>query len=109
MQRIMELHFEYIEQSGLKSTWPSALALLIASPANIPHSIMALNDILGDLCDAAKLKPTRLDWYGERALLASLYVSTEMFFLTDDSKDLVETRCVHRQQTFTLLTLLEPL
>ena len=92
LQRIMELHFEYIDKSGLKSTWPSAIALLIASPTNLPHSLSALNDIVGDLSDAADLRPTRLDWYGERALLASLFVSAEMFFLTDDSEGLVETR-----------------
>lgn len=92
LQRIMELHFEHIDKSGLKSTWPSAIALLIASPTNLPYSLSALNDIVGDLSDAAGLKPSRLDWYGERALLASLFVSAEMYFLTDDSEGLVETR-----------------
>ena len=92
LQRIMELHFEHIDKSGLKSTWPSAIALLIASPTNLPHSLSALNDIAGDLSDAAGLRPSRLDWYGERALLASLFVSAEMFFLTDDSEGLKETR-----------------
>jgi rpsU-divergently transcribed protein len=91
LDKMLQLHFEFVNSSGLKQTWPAALALL-AHPLNLPSSLSQLNDISGDLCDAARISPTRLDWYSERLMLASVFVSSEMFFLTDDSEDLKDTR-----------------
>jgi rpsU-divergently transcribed protein len=91
LRRLVELHMEYVSSSGLLPTWPSALALL-SDPRHAQTSVAAAVDLSGDLCRAAGLSPSRLDWYSERLLLVSLYSGAELFLLTDASENIEDTK-----------------
>lgn len=91
LERLLELHMEYIAASGVRRHWPIALAIL-AEPTNAGSSLISLGQAADDLCEAVDLFPSRLDWYTERAMLLSYYSSVELFFLTDSSEDLTDTK-----------------
>ena len=42
-------------------------------------------------CDVHVFPPLQLNWYSKRALLAGVYVSTELFMLSDRSLDYIST------------------
>ena len=85
----IEGHMEYITPHI--SSWPSALALMM-SPEQVPHSTKLAAALADDLVQYAGLSPTRSDWYTDRAMLLSLYTSTQLFLLSDQSEDKVETK-----------------
>lgn len=87
--KAVEIHIDYL--APYISSWPSALALL-AEPQQVPYTMEILIDIVDDLCQFAKIKTSRLDWYGERVLLLSVLSTTELFMLTDKSEKFIETR-----------------
>lgn len=89
LYKIIEAHMEYLGPH--RETWPSALALL-AEPHNAASTMALLHELADDLCAQAGIKSSRMDWYTERGLLLSLYGATEMYFLTDTSPDLGETK-----------------
>ena len=87
--KAIEAHLEYM--IPFRQSWSSALALLMA-PHNVTSSLATMQDLTDDLCNYTDIKTTRMDWYTERGLLASLYCSVELFFLTDVSPDLKDTK-----------------
>ena len=91
LERSIVLHMEYIVQQGAKKSWASALALL-SNPRYLPATLTPIEALSNDLCETAELFPSRSDWYTERFLLLSLYTSSELFFLTDRSANLEDTR-----------------
>lgn len=82
-------HIDYI--GPYLQSWPAALALL-AEPQNVASTLGSVKNITDDLCQYCDVKTTRMDWYIERCLLASLYCSTELFLLTDASPNFVESK-----------------
>ena len=87
--KAIEGHMEYIMPYA--SSWPSALALMLG-PEQVLHSTQLAADLADDLVEYAGLHPTRSDWYTDRAILFSIYSSTQLFLLTDKSEGYVETR-----------------
>lgn len=91
LARTIEINFEYVHEKGMKNQWANAIAIL-ADPMNGNTSLLIARNLSDDLVHAAGLTPTRLDWYSERLLLLTLYSVSELFFLTDSSSKLEETR-----------------
>ena len=89
LYRAIEGHMEFIMPH--LSTWPSALALMM-SPEQVPHSAKLAAALADDLVQYAGLSPTRSDWYTDRAMLLSLYTSTQLFLLSDQSEDKQDTK-----------------
>lgn len=61
-----------------------ALALL-SQPANAPAALKLLTQLLDSIWYAAGDTATDASWYTKRAALASVYLSTELYMLTDYS------------------------
>lgn len=89
LYKAIEGHMEYI--MPYTSSWPSALALMLG-PEQVLHSTKLAGDLADDLVDYAGLQPTRSDWYTDRAILFSIYSSTQLFLLTDKSEGFSETK-----------------
>jgi len=71
-------------------TWSQALGIL-AIPTNIPGSLHSLAILLDEICYQAGDRSTDFDWYTKRATIAGIYTSTELYMLSDNSADFVDT------------------
>jgi ubiquinone biosynthesis protein COQ9 len=89
LQVSLEKHLEYL--LPYKSHWAEAMALCV-QPSELPHTIQSLFLVLDDFCSYGSIRNAREDWYTERVLLTLLYGSAELFFLTDQTADLADTR-----------------
>lgn len=89
LYKAIEGHMEYIMPYA--SSWPSALALLLG-PEQVLHTTQLVADLADDLVDYAGLQPTRSDWYTDRAILFSIYSSTQLYLLADKSEDYIDTK-----------------
>ena len=89
LYRAIEGHMEYIMPH--LSRWPSALALMM-SPEQVPYSAKLAATLAEDLVQYAGLNPTRTDWYTDRAMLLSLYTSTQLYLLSDQSEHKQDTK-----------------
>jgi ubiquinone biosynthesis protein COQ9 len=67
-----------------------ALALL-SQPANAPAALKLLTQLLDTIWYAAGDTATDRSWYTKRAALASVYLSTELYMLTDYSPGYADT------------------
>ena len=94
MYRAIAAHLDYLQP--YRNSWPSALALL-AAPQNVLDVLDTVGDLADDLCTYAGTTPTRGDWYTDRAHLLSLYCCVELYFLTDSSEDLLDTKSFLRR------------
>lgn len=70
--------------------WPQALGVL-AQPHNAPHALTLLTNLVDDIWYALGDKSVDMNWYTKRGLLAGVYVSTELYMLTDSSPDFYDT------------------
>ena len=70
--------------------WQSALALL-ATPAHLPTSIRELAMLADEILFQAGSTTVTGAWYTDRAALAAIYASAELYMTTDTSKEFVET------------------
>ena len=70
--------------------WQEALALL-ATARHLPTSIRELALLSDELLFLAGSTTVTSAWYTNRAALAAIYASAELFMTTDKSKDFVET------------------
>lgn len=93
-------HIEYLKP--YKTSWPAAIALLL-DPRYAFSSLSILLETINDLCSFADTKATQMDWYSERLLITMLYSATEMYMLTDDSDDHVDTRYARVLQISTIV------
>lgn len=86
--------------------WPQALSLGLL-PQNLESTAKRIALLADELCFVAsqggggsveagvgKQEEDALDWYAQRATMGSVYVATELFFLTDYSEDHSDTWCV---------------
>jgi len=88
IRKSLRLRLEML--SPFISTWPQALALGIL-PQNLPttlHNIAALSDDIWSICGC---RSTDMNWYSKRALLGGVYVSTELYMITDHSDNFANT------------------
>jgi ubiquinone biosynthesis protein COQ9 len=85
----LEEHFKYIQP--YKKHWPEAIAVTL-DPLELPYTVKSMYSLVDDLCHIAEIKASRLNWYSERGLLFYLYGTTELFYLTDETEDLAETK-----------------
>ena len=70
--------------------WQEALALL-ATPTHLPTSLRELALLSDEILFLAGSTDVTSVWYTNRAGLAVIYASAELFMTTDTSKDFVET------------------
>ena len=70
--------------------WQEALALL-ATPAHLPTSLRELALLSDEVLYLAGSTDVTSVWYTNRAGLAVIYASAELYMTTDTSKDFVET------------------
>ena len=70
--------------------WQEALALL-ATPTHLPTSLRELALLSDELLFLAGSTDVTSSWYTNRAGLAAIYASAELYMTTDTSKDFVET------------------
>ncbi|KAI7861013.1 rpsU-divergently transcribed protein, partial [Circinella umbellata] len=70
--------------------WPDALAIM-AHPANVPMSLKHLGELVDDILYYAGDRSPDFNWYVNRAGLATVYTSTELFMTQDRSADYTET------------------
>ncbi|GMM37932.1 ubiquinone biosynthesis protein [Saccharomycopsis crataegensis] len=68
----------------------SLLALLV-QPTNIPSSLEQLSKLSDDLLFYSGDQSHEFDWYEKRFKIAAIYVKTELFMLTDQSKGFTRT------------------
>lgn len=87
----IESHLEYILPH--QNNWDEALSVCI-DPRNYRLTMAALFRLVDDLCFFSGSKGSQIDWYSERGLMALLYISTELYFLTDKSDNFQDTRSV---------------
>jgi len=75
-----------------KGSWAEAMALGLL-PANIPTTAKKVAIAADEICFLAGDRSSEPGlWYGRRAAVASLCVTSEFFMLTDSSPDLSDTR-----------------
>ncbi|KAG2221760.1 hypothetical protein INT45_003400, partial [Circinella minor] len=70
--------------------WPEALAIM-AHPANVPMSLKHLGELVDDILYYSGDRSPDFNWYVNRAGLATVYTSTELFMTQDRSADYTET------------------
>ena len=89
LNKALNAHIDYL--GPYIHTWSDALALM-AEPRQIPNSLTIMNNVLVDLIEYSNIKSKRLEWYSERLLLLSVYSSVELYMITDNSENFIETR-----------------
>eukprot|EP01039_Chlorochromonas_danica_P010334 gene10335-11438_t len=85
----MESHFDFLQP--YRERWPEALAVSM-DPSALSTVLPSLLSTTNYLCDYGNIRASHLDWYSERLLLFFYYTSSELFFLTDDSDNLSDTK-----------------
>lgn len=70
--------------------WQSALAQL-ATPKYLPTATTELARLADEILFLAGSTTVTTAWYTDRAAVAAIYASAELFMTTDSSKDFVET------------------
>lgn len=71
-------------------TWPQALKLL-ASPGAAPDVVQNGTEMMDEIFYHSGDLSTDMTWYSKRAVLASIYCSTELFMLNDKSPEFRDT------------------
>lgn len=74
-----------------KDTWVQALGIL-ALPRNVPVAVSNLRDLLDIIWYYAGDVSTDMSWYSKRAVLATLYQSSELVFVQDKTFDHAQTQ-----------------
>lgn len=84
VQLRLEMIIEYLD------SWPDALALQ-AHPSEVAYSLRNYGIIADIIWRTAGDKSVDFTWYTKRAALSGIYISTELFLLTDKSDGYKET------------------
>eukprot|EP00955_Chlamydomonas_euryale_P099270 365205-Chlamydomonas_euryale.AAC.20 len=71
-------------------SWPQALAIA-TQPSNLPSSTTLLGEMVDDVWHAVGDASADASWYSKRAMLAGVYLSTELYMLTDASPGRADT------------------
>jgi rpsU-divergently transcribed protein len=85
VRRRLELNTPYMD------SWPQALSV-VAQPRNSPEALRLLLQLLDEIWySAGGDTSTDASWYTKRASLAAVYMSTELYMLTDYSPGYADT------------------
>lgn len=60
-------------------------------PVNLPDSLYSLALLSDEICFLAGQRDTDINWYLKRGAIATIYTSTEIFWLTDDQEGFEDT------------------
>ncbi|XP_047332044.1 ubiquinone biosynthesis protein COQ9-A, mitochondrial [Impatiens glandulifera] len=77
-------------QAPFISKWPQALSIQ-AQPQNLPSSFKQRAMLADEIWHAAGDDSNDIDWYAKRTVLGTIYSSTEVYMLTDNSPDFRDT------------------
>lgn len=80
-----------MKQGAMISTWPQALALQ-ALPSNAASAITGLAKTCDTACNLGGPAPVDMNWFSKRITLGGIYMSAELYMLTDYSEDFDDTR-----------------
>ena len=84
VQTRLEMVTEYLE------SWPDALAVQ-AQPTEVGHSLRNYGTIADIIWRASGDESVDFSWYAKRAALSGIYVSSELYLLTDKSENYKDT------------------
>lgn len=73
-----------------KHNWASAMALM-SRPTHVREAVRQSALLADEIAHYAGLATPAFKWYADRAVLAAMYHSTELFWLTDSSPDSANT------------------
>ncbi|GAB2291572.1 hypothetical protein Dimus_025826 [Dionaea muscipula] len=88
ISKLVKLRLEM--QAPYISRWPQALSIQ-ALPTNIPTSLKQRAMLVDEIWHAAGDVTMDIDWYVKRAVLGGIYSATEVYMLTDNSRDFRDT------------------
>eukprot|EP01121_Diplochlamys_sp_Union-15-3_P015048 TRINITY_DN4903_c0_g1_i3.p1 TRINITY_DN4903_c0_g1~~TRINITY_DN4903_c0_g1_i3.p1 ORF type:complete len:234 (+),score=22.95 TRINITY_DN4903_c0_g1_i3:76-777(+) len=74
----------------LLSRWPEAMAIM-SQPLNLPSALHKLSIMADEIWYRAGDSSLNIDWYVKRGVVIGIYTSTELYLLTDMSKDKRDT------------------
>ncbi|GMJ07273.1 hypothetical protein like AT1G19140 [Hibiscus trionum] len=90
-QRIYKLVRSRLEmQAPYISKWPQALSIQ-AHPLNVSTSFKQRAMLVDEIWHAAGDETSDLDWYVKRTVLGGIYSTTEIYMLTDSSREFRDT------------------
>jgi len=72
------------------SQWPQALSLM-GSASQLPKSLPGLASLIDEMLYQAGDQSTDFDWYTKRGLVSAIYVSSELYMLSDASRERVDS------------------
>ncbi|PIA49326.1 hypothetical protein AQUCO_01300278v1 [Aquilegia coerulea] len=70
--------------------WPQALSIQ-AQPTNVPTSFKQRAMLVDEIWHASGDQSSDVDWYLKRTAIGGLYSATEIYMLTDNSPDFLDT------------------
>ena len=76
------LRLSYLQETQYLQVWPQAMALGLV-PTNLPITLSKLNQIGDTIWFVAGDNSVDFNWYSKRALLAMVYISTELYMIQD--------------------------
>ena len=79
------------------SQWPQAIAMQ-ALPSNASSAITTLARTCDTACNLGGPAPIDAAWFGKRITLGAIYMSAELYMLTDYSEDFADTRDFFQRQ-----------
>jgi len=72
------------------SQWPQALSLM-GTATQLPKSLPGLVSLIDEILYQAGDQSTDFDWYTKRGLVSAIYFSSELYMLSDASRDRVDS------------------
>ncbi|PIA49328.1 hypothetical protein AQUCO_01300278v1 [Aquilegia coerulea] len=77
-------------QAPYITKWPQALSIQ-AQPTNVPTSFKQRAMLVDEIWHASGDQSSDVDWYLKRTAIGGLYSATEIYMLTDNSPDFLDT------------------
>ncbi|XP_042506322.1 ubiquinone biosynthesis protein COQ9-B, mitochondrial [Macadamia integrifolia] len=77
-------------QAPYISKWPQALSIQ-AQPMNIPTSFKQRTMLVDEILHATGDQASDIDWYLKRTVIGGIYSTSEVYMLTDNSPDFLDT------------------
>ncbi len=71
-------------------TWPQAMSIGLM-PTNLPTTLTSIALLSDDIWHRVGDRSTDITWYTKRGLIGGVYVSTELYMLTDKSEGFANT------------------
>jgi len=104
LELAMISRLEYIAR--FKDQWRDAIALGMLPQTSL-STAQQIAELADEICHLAGDQSADIHWYTKRAAVASLYASSELFMLTDQSQNIQDTRAFVVRRVTELETLLK--